>query len=332
LRRISRESESILHAAEAVNEAENVAPWLLREWEKAWGEEATEGIIRSAMSETPRCLTVRVGEQNRADHIENVMSAFENAHILPQGSICIDEPPPGAVSAWPLFEEGAWWLQDVSATIPAIGLYESLKDEHGSVSGLHVVDMCAAPGGKTAQLCNYGFKVTAIEKSERRSKRLRENRNRLQMDWDLVVMDALDWTPSTDSTIDGMLLDVPCTATGTCSKRPDVLRKAESYDELLGAQYLLACHAADILKIGGILVYATCSLLKQESEDQVTKLLNRDAFVKLEVVPFQPKEIPGFEEAIDDNGWVRVLPGSPKLDERMRQCDGFFVARLRRIA
>lgn len=202
---------------------------------------------------------------------------------------------------------------------------------------MHVVDCCASPGGKSAQLCNFGFKVTAIEKSERRSRRLEENRERLGLKWDAVVADATDWIP--DSPVMGVLLDVPCTATGTGSKRPDVLRRdADDLDELLDIQYRLACHAADnILDVGGILVYATCSLLKCESEDQVAKLLSRHAEgtskTQLETVPFGPGEIGGFDGTIDSNGWIRVLPGCPDLQEDLRHCcDGFFVARLRRTS
>lgn len=324
LRKIARERETILETAGAANESENVAPWLLDEWREAWGEEATQRIIAAAMSETPRCLSIRAGQT------QAVQEAFEDAIVLPQGSIQITEPPQGAVAFWPLYQEGAWWMQDVSATIPALALYQALRGEKDSVQDVHVVDMCSAPGGKTAQLCNFGFRVTAIEKSQRRSKRLVENQKRLDLNCDIVISDAVDWMPH-DTSVAGVLLDVPCTATGTCSKRPDVLRKKQEFDDLLDIQYRLACHAVNVLDVEGVLVYATCSLLKQESEDQIRKLLARDDAVKLETIPFQVGEIPGFDGAIDENGWIRVLPGSLSLDESVRQCDGFFVARLRRI-
>ena len=241
---------------------------------------------------------------------------------------------------------GAWWCQDPAATIPALALYKALlrhskstNDSTTSSKTYHVVDLCAAPGGKTAQLCNLFDKneavVTAVELSSRRSERLAQNRARLGMNWETVVADASEWLPSTGTIIDAVLLDVPCTATGTASKRPDVLRRsATDMTELLDVQQKLAQHAANnILPVGGIMVYATCSLLKQESEDQVMKLLqhNNGTAARLETVPLEPGEIPGFDECIDEHGWMRVIPGALS-GTSLEQCDGFFVARLRRIA
>jgi len=144
------------------------------------------------------------------------------------------------------------------------------------------------------------------------------------MNADLVVADGSEWCP--EQLVDGVLLDVPCTATGTASKRPDVLRRSPDCSELLEIQSKLALHAAvNIVKPGGSMVYATCSALKRESEDQVQKLLS-DKELNLETIPFQQGEIPGFDDAIDENGWLRIVPGCHTIG----QCDGFFVARLRR--
>jgi len=361
--------DGFLRRASADDLTLNVSPWLVREWNEAWGHAATRRIVETAMSEAPRCLSVKAmmttttptaevteatttenteeedyREEQHTDAIRHVASLFENATILPQGSVRIDAPPPGPISSWPLYEDGAWWLQDPSATIPALALYLALccrhqGDEHRrSARGVRVVDMCAAPGGKTAQLCSFGFTVTAIEKSKRRSRRLKENCDRLNMNWDAVLADATEWIPVDNGEhrrVAGVLLDVPCTASGTGSKRPDVLRRDEDIEELLDLQYRLACHAADnVVDVGGILVYATCSLTKTESEDQVTKLLNRRAGseAQLETVPFECGEVPGFDGAIDSNGWMRILPGSPDLNESVRGSDGFFVARLKKTS
>jgi 16S rRNA (cytosine967-C5)-methyltransferase len=330
LRRLSREGTELL-AKTALSD--NVAEWLRNEWKETWGDEATGRIIESAMEETPRCLSIKLDPQasseERMERIKEIAGWFPEAEILPQGSIIIPKPPPGAISAWPLYQEGAWWLQDVAATLPAIALYNGLSQRgEKEVNDLHVVDMCAAPGGKTGQLCTYGFaSVTAVERSAKRSRRLEQNKERLKMDWDIIVADGTEWTPG-GKAVAGILVDAPCTATGTGSKRPDVLRKDPQYQDLLEEQYNLACHAADnILQLDGMLVYATCSLLKQESEHQVAKLLEREDGAKLETVPFVRGEIPGFDESIDENGWMRVLPGS--LTGSLNRCDGFFVARLR---
>jgi 16S rRNA (cytosine967-C5)-methyltransferase len=203
----------------------------------------------------------------------------------------------------------------------------------------------------------------AIERKAARSKRLKENLERLGFDnnedesdachCDVVVQEGQTWTPSsfmaqqdgdtlTKDDISGILLDTPCSATGTGSRRPDVLRKDLSNSTvsggselagLLDIQQTLLLHCVDnILPVGGILVYATCSLMKRESEDQILTLLQRkDSLVTVEVLPMMPGEISGFDGAIDaENGWMRVLPG--QLDGELRKSDGFFVARLIRTA
>jgi 16S rRNA (cytosine967-C5)-methyltransferase len=340
LRRLSREGPQLL--ANVTHVTANVAPWLVQEWLQTWGEDATHRIIACAMEESPRCLTVRIMPTVSDDSdlataqlaaVDRVCGLFDEAEILPQGSIRVITAPPGPISTWPLYQEGAWWCQDPSATIPVIALYQSLRQTM-NLRTAHVVDLCAAPGGKTAQLSNFGFgKVTAVEVSPKRCHRLEQNMNRLHMRWDIVVADGCEWTPS-NTLVDAVLVDVPCTATGTGSKRPDVLRRPADYTDLLAVQQALSCHAADaIVKVGGYLVYATCSLLKQEGEDQVARLLDRSTtdptVAHLKTVAFQKGEIPGFDNAIDENGWIRVLPGM--LQGSLSQCDGFFVARLQRL-
>lgn len=369
LRRLSREGMELLSNPKVnATVTANAAPWLVAAWRRSWGDEATHRIIAAAMEETPRCLTVNVAlprrdddnriggggggdtvvdvlqqQQHRNNQIQSVVDLFDGAELLPQGSVRITNAPPGPISTWPLYQEGAWWCQDPSATIPAMALYQALS-QRGTVSvrNMNVVDLCSAPGGKTAQLSNYGFgSVTAVEVSSNRCTRLEQNMKRLQMKWRIIVADGCEWIPS-EGPCDAVLLDVPCTATGTASKRPDVLRRDSDYAELLVLQQRLARHAADsIVKVGGYLIYATCSLLEQESEDQVTELLNRSNEIhtnsaaasrvaQLQTVPFEIGEIPGFDSAIDASGWIRVIPGM--LPGSLGQCDGFFVARLRRIA
>jgi 16S rRNA (cytosine967-C5)-methyltransferase len=340
LRRLSREGDDILKEYSKVED--NASPWLVKEWKRTWGEEATQGILTAAMEETPRCLTVlgytpeKANNQRRAEEtegqrrVEAVAASFDGAEILPQGSVRIPRPPPGPVSSWVGYQEGAWFVQDLAATIPAMALYLELSQGGTrSVHDMEVVDLCAAPGGKTAQLSSYGFvNVTAVEVSKRRCERLKENMERLHMNWNVVVADGTEWIP--ERRVSGVLVDAPCTATGTASKRPDVLRRDSNYEELLDVQYELACHAADeILAPGGTMIYATCSLLKQESEDQVLKLLQREEGVSLECKPFLPGDIPAFDKAIDENGYIRVIPGA--LPQSLGQCDGFFVAKLVRI-
>jgi len=325
---------------------DNISPRLVKEWKQSWGEEAVATIADSFMQQSSIDISVNYEpgtstNEERQSQQQKIQEAFgDGTEILPHGSIRVGESVTGAVTEWPLYKEGSWWVQDASATLPALALYNTLSrnaDAEDGVSNMHVVDLCAAPGGKTAQLVSLGFgSVTAVELSPRRSRRLVENLERLNMQdkCTVCIADGSEWVPGNDKEVAGVLVDVPCSATGTGSKRPDVLRRDEELGNLLQVQEKLAQHCADhILAPGGIMVYATCSILKQESEDQVEKLLKRGRNdgdgALLETVPFTPGEIPGFDNAIDDNGWLRVLPGM--LHGSFASCDGFFVARLKRI-
>lgn len=338
LRRIAREGLQLLNDHTSVSD--NVAPWLYREWEKAWGEDWARQICLNFMTEAPIFLSVNIVHDrslderlNRRNQLQQLLG--EDSVVLPHGSIQVGYSAKGPISEWPLYMNGGWWVQDASAAIPALALLNVIQSEARStatdIATMHVVDLCAAPGGKTAQLLSFGFgKVTAVEISERRSKKLQENLARLGLEnrCNIVVQDGSLWKPDhNDTVVTGVLVDVPCSATGTASRRPDVLRRNEDLGNLLETQQQLALNAAnEILGVGGILVYATCSLLKQESEEQIQKLLRCESGAVLETVPFVAGEIPGFDEAIDENGWMRVIPGSMRF-----QCDGFFVARLRRV-
>lgn len=328
LRRVTREKDDFSSGSFAALEL-NAAPWLVKEMKQDWGLLAAQHICKDAMTESPRTLTVR-GQSK--ENVEQVASLFEEAVILPQDSIRVVKPPPGPLSGWPMFSKGLWWCQDPSATLPALALQSSLKQR--LVDSPRVLDMCAAPGGKTAQLINMGFRVTAVEISKKRVQTLRQNLARLEFnDVEVVVANATSWTP--EKPFEYVLLDAPCSATGTASKRPDVLWKSsEVVDELLHTQYALLEHAVDsLLQPDGILVYATCSVLKRESENQIIKIL-KERSTEVELVPFKAGEIAGVTERhISKEGNIRILP-SPSSDSSESaelNGDGFFVARLRKI-
>jgi len=336
LRKVSREGTSILE--KQTSPSNNVSPWLLRELEQTWGVDHTNKILDQMMMEPPIYLTPKlplgcVSRDEQRTLLESFCSSFNSdttnhLHILPNGSLRAEATLFGHVSSWPLYNDGNWWVQDASSTIPALALIKTLFQDQSDVSTLHVVDFCAAPGGKTAQLISAGFgRVTAIESNERRSKRLRENLKRLNLhdSCEIIVADGRSWSPQEKNDISGILLDVPCSSTGTGARHGSVLRKTNNLSELLEIQESLANHCANILPVHGVMIYSTCSLLKQESEHQVEKLLKRG---DLETIPFQRDEILGFDDAIDDQGWIRVLPGV--LPGDLSKCDGFFVARLRK--
>jgi 16S rRNA (cytosine967-C5)-methyltransferase len=352
LRRVERERQDL---QSLTTPTDNIAPWLKEEWRETWGDQKLAAITDASMEESPVYLWVKQelgsSPEQKLQTLQSTQLAFQEeagldakisndspVDILPHGSIYIDKSYfPGLVSKWPLYNEGQWWVQDAAATLPALALYNAIRSKENKTDqqrNSSIVDLCAAPGGKTAQLLSLGFpSVIAVEASPRRAKQLHVNMNRLGLKdrCTIVVADGSQWTPEQGrESVAGILLDVPCSATGTGSRRPDVLRKdKQQLTELLETQYSLAKHCLDnLLEPGGIMVYATCSLLRQESEDQVQKLLDRTDGAPVETLPFRKGEIPGFDEAIDERGNLRVIPGL--LPGKLSHCDGFFVARLQK--
>lgn len=348
LRRVDREREDLLAMT---SPSDNLSEFLQKEFVKAYGSDLANKVIEQLMDETAHQnvdLSLNFSglrsekerqvfaDEMAAEFIDSYSAiqemGFESIIKLPNGSLRIKKGSNnGSISKWPKYDSGVWWVQDVSSTLPALALISSLRSVHGeeNFENLHVVDMCAAPGGKTAQLLSSGFHVTAIEANSRRCRRLMENLERLQLGdkCDVVVKYGQEWMPDANMNVAGILVDVPCSATGTGNRRPDVLQKDEDLGNLLDTQEKLAHHCAEnILEPGAVMVYATCSLLPKESEDQIQRLLQKG---KVKISPFMPGEIPGFDDAIDENGFLRVLPGV--LDGDLKQCDGFFVARLIKI-
>lgn len=327
---------------ERTSPQDNISSWLLDRWRSDWGNRTTEFICGEVMPSDNNPMTSRIDLSTKyslaaatgmnvcSKEIQSLMASLGGDSILlPQFSIRVGPSLKGDIKLWPGYEDGLWWVQDASSTLPALVLFSALREKYPSssdISDLHVIDMCSAPGGKASQLLSVGLgHVTAIEANPRRSRRLMENLKRLDLldRCEIVVEEGQKWVPSVRP-VHGILVDVPCSATGTGARRPDVLRRDSDLKELIIIQQLLANHCADnILDVGGIMVYATCSILKEESEDQIRKLIERG---NVETLPIRQHEVPGFEGAIDDNGWLRVLPGL--LEGDLRSTDGFFVARL----
>jgi 16S rRNA (cytosine967-C5)-methyltransferase len=310
LRRIAAEREAVLAASHPLDT--DTPTWLRERWTRAWGRETAAAIAAAHRSEPGIDITVKAEPEAWAERL--------GAELLPTGSRRLHDRTP--VPLLPGFAEGAWWVQDAAAAIPARLL--------GDVAGLRVLDMCAAPGGKTAQLAAAGAAVTALDRSAPRMRRLGENLARLGLAAEPVVADALAYDAPP---FDAVLLDAPCSATGTIRRHPDVAwaRTLEDVLKLASLQRRLLDKAAELTRPGGRLVYATCSLEPEEGERQVEAFLQRRPDFRL--LPAEAREIGGLADAVTPAGCFRSLPHLlPHPVDRLAGMDGFFAARLVRMA
>ncbi len=303
LRRIARDGTALLGDRDPVRL--NAPDWLLESWIDAYGEEQTRAIAAAHLVEAPLDITTRADADFWAGQLE--------AEKLPTGTL--RRTAGGAITELPGFGEGAWWVQDAAAALPARLL--------GDLAGRRVADLCAAPGGKTLQLCAAGATVTAVDISARRMTRLGENLARAGMAAELVTADASKWQPA--EKFDAILLDAPCSGTGTLRRHPDIawLKEDEDVGRLTVTQDRLLHHALGLLKPGGVLVYAVCSLQADEGPMRVEGLLGRDRRVRR--IPVRADELPGLAEAVTRQGDVRTLPS---MWAERGGLDGFYISRL----
>jgi 16S rRNA (cytosine967-C5)-methyltransferase len=288
--------------------------WLLDRWAAAYGADNARAIAAANAQEPALDITVKSNPEEWAERLRG--------RVLPTGSV--RTLALGAISLLPGFPEGAWWIQDAAASMPARLL--------GDVAGKRVADLCAAPGGKTAQLAHAGAKVTAVERSPARLTRLRDNLARLSLDVEVVAADVLEWqVDSLAEPFDAVLLDAPCASTGTIRRHPDVpwLRSEADIIALTGMQKKLLDRAAELVRPGGTLIYCVCSLEPEEGEQQIAALLERNEHLARS--PITPAEAFGHAELINAAGELRTLPlHLPDSEPRWGGLDGFFAARLLR--
>ena len=305
LRKVSAGGKNLLAGLDAP--LLNTPPWLWARWSKAYGPESARQIAIAHADRPSLDISFKDDPSSWRDALGGT--------LLPNGQLRL---PAGhaPVPELPGFREGAWWVQDAGATIPV----------HlcGSVSGRKVLDLCAAPGGKTLQLAARGAHVTAVDISEHRLRRLRVNLERTGLEAELINADVLGDTLAGEW--DAVLLDAPCSATGTIRRHPELphLKKEAQVRELAGLQRRMLRKAAGLVKRGGLLVYCTCSLEREEGETQVRKFLGANSEFELlpAALPWLP---PGSVQA---EGWVRTLP-CMRFGEA-QGIDGFFAAVLQR--
>jgi 16S rRNA (cytosine967-C5)-methyltransferase len=297
LRKTATEGPQAL--AELDGERLDTPGWLWTAWHKSYGP-GVRAIAAAHRNPAPLDLSLLPGTEWP-----------EGAERLPTGTARL--PAGTRITELPAFIAGQAWAQDAAAALPARLL--------GARAGMRVADLCAAPGGKTAQLAATGAEVVAVEREGSRIARLRENLQRLNLQAEVVQADAARWNPGT--LFDAILLDAPCSATGTIRRHPDVphLKRPGDIATLAGLQKQLLLAAAKLLAPGGTLVYATCSLQQEEGED-----LARQSIPGLQRDPIRPDEVPGLNICLTGEGWLRTRPDQWAQQGGM---DGFFVARFR---
>lgn len=302
LRRATREGAALWQAQDAARLS--TPDWLWDSWTLAYGEATARAIAEVHLTEPPLDLSVRADAKLWAPRLE--------AEILPTGTL---RRASAVVGELPGFADGVWWVQDAAAALPVRLL--------GDVVGRRVADLCAAPGGKTLQLATSGARVVAVDRSARRLERVRENLQRVKAEAQLIAADAAAWQPA--EAPEAILLDAPCSATGTLRRHPDVvhLKSTTDVQRLSAVQDRLLDHAVRLLPPGGLLVYCVCSLEPEEGPARIARLLGSGAPVT--AVPVTADEIPA--EMIRD-GFLRTLPSHWKEKGGM---DGFFAARLRKV-
>ncbi len=313
LRKVAGDKETVLAMSDEGPHGTgraNAPKWLWQIWAKDFGKPIADQIAGAHLTEPSLDITTK-----REDF------SFEMGETLPLGSVRMPEKI-GRVDDIDGFEKGDWWVQDFAASLPAKILAKGLTGTQDK----RVLDLCAAPGGKTMQLAAMGNEVTALDVSPTRLERVTENLERVGLKAQIVCQDGLEWQP--EQLFDGVLLDAPCSATGTIRRHPDAqyLKKSSDIDTLVKLQAQLIEQAAKFVQVGGVLLYCTCSLQKREGELQVEAFLaGHDDFERM---PVEAGEMENLEHLINEQGDVRTLPFY-RVGESIGM-DGFFICRLRR--
>lgn len=290
----------------------NTPDWAWKRWAEAYGEEQAHAIAAANLTEAALDISVKSSPAGWSER-------FEGGVVLPTGSVRLKSR--GRIEDMPGYADGEWWVQDAAAGLPGRLL--------GDVKGQSIADLCAAPGGKTAELIVAGANVTAVDVSANRIARLADNLARLKLSADLVTADVTTWAPG--HLFDAVLLDAPCTASGTIRRHPDILRLKREGDiaKLAALQSKLLTAASKLVRPGGLLVYCTCSLEPEEGSEQAALFLAANP--EYTRIPVLAHEVGGLSEVISPGGDLRTLPTHLKLeDPEMSGLDGFYAARFRR--
>ena len=324
LRRIAREAELFRQFAPGNGNftgAISLPDWLWQSWVKAYGVRQATQIAMAHLEEPTLDFSVRRDPEHWAKML--------GAEALPGGTVRRPAHAPDSyrpsprIEDLPGFAEGMWWVQDLGASLPVKLLTGGAVNASGTLAGLRALDMCAAPGGKSAQLALAGAQVTALDRSRKRLERVAQNMKRLHFTVDCEMADAALWRKGKD--FDIVLLDAPCTATGTIRRHPDVawLKDPRDVAKLSASQDALLDAAVALAKSGGIILYCTCSLQLEEGPERIAAALRRHP--NLARVPIKAEELFGFKELVTLDGDLRSLPSHLA---QFGGIDGFYAARL----
>jgi len=308
LRRLAREKEEVV---EKIQNQPAFPKWFAKSLQSDYGKEKTSAISQSVILQPHVDLTVKSNPHEWAKKLDGV--------VLPTGTVRLKNTTP--VDQLDGYETGEWWVQDAAAAIP-VKLFTLGKDSN-------ILDLCAAPGGKTAQLSHAGLNVTALDISGSRLERLKTNMSRLKLTARTMEADILEWEP--DQQYDGVLLDAPCSSTGTIRRHPDVLWTKTNDDvaQLAELQFQLLKKAVSFLKPEGQLIFSNCSIFKKEGENLLARA--QKELPQLELSPVRTDEVSGFENVINGQGAIRTLPHYLETPDKetpsLTGMDGFFACR-----
>lgn len=298
--------------AKTLAATDDAPEWFCTRLKSAYGADGAHAILAAHRLEAPVDITVKSDPEMWAERLGGI--------VLPTGSVRLEKLA-APVTELPGFKEGAWWVQDTAASLPARLL--------GDIRGLRVADLCAAPGGKTAQLILAGAHVTALDTSKNRLARLRQNLERLGLSATIVQADLLKFEPN--QPFDAVLLDAPCSSTGTVRRHPDVpwTKTPDDIAKLADLQRQLLARALAITRPGGTIVFSNCSLDPLEGEDLLSAFLAETPGVHLD--PISISEGTGIGPFVTGQGTLRTTPAGLNLgNASLSGLDGFFAARLRK--
>ena len=308
------------------NEVSNLPQWLFNSWTSLYGKKNVNDIVKLAMDPPP--LDIVISSKINKKEKEKIKSDLCGEEIFPNVLRCSFN---GNIEDLPRFKDGIWWIQDAASQIPCSILLSKIKKNFiKPIQSLKVIDMCCAPGGKTAQLLDNDLMMDCIEKSKARSKIFKKNMARLNFYPNLINVNAEDFNPEYEA--DVILIDAPCSATGTIRKNPDIfIRNApDNLDQFISIQNKILENSAKILKTNGFIMYVTCSMQKIEGERRIENFLK--SHKKFSIVCFNSEDYPKINDSITKEGFIRILPNhfNFNFENVSNGSDGFFIALLKK--